>query len=434
MKIVKCIFKYLGIISIITLILIILMIIILKAVPRKTITANIEGSVEYLKGKGEIKLLVDKNMKSALHVYADEILLNIIYCMDGSKPLDSILLSKYYSEKNFPSLKKALQNESYGNQQYLRYWHGSTLIIRPLLIFFNIKQIYYIGAIILALLFTILVYKLFKAKMYIEILALVLANVITSSQFVPFCLEYFWTYMIMYIVSIIGFEFACKKDYSKKINILMFITGIMTCYFDFLTTETLTFSVPILLIFMKRNKNKEIENIWKEIKPILLWIILWLIGYASMWAMKWALSSIILNINALDYVVDNLLIRIKDKRLPLEFIDVVKLSLKTNINLIIPFKLFENNVTKASLICICIFIIAFHKRNKKELAKAFVVVALGVIPYARYIALAQHSFNHYFFTFRSQFITIMCIIIFLKLVIDKSQFNKEIKITRKNKK
>ena len=192
--------------------------------------------------------------------------------------------------------------------------------------------------------------------MYIEILALVLANVITSSQFVPFCLEYFWTYMIMYIVSIIGFEFACKKDYSKKINILMFITGIMTCYFDFLTTETLTFSVPILLIFMKRNKNKEIENIWKEIKPILLWIILWLIGYASMWAMKWALSSIILNINALDYVVNNLLIRIKDKRLPLEFIDVVKLSLKTNINLIIPFKLFENkklciSVQQYSLLC-----------------------------------------------------------------------------------
>ena len=433
MKIIKSLFRYVCTLIIIVFFLLILMVLILKLIPRDLIISNLRESGSILQSDTESKLLVDNVRNSELHVYADEILLNIIYCMDDSKPLESILLSKYYSEDIKPSLEKAIENNSFGNEQYLRYWHGSTIIIRPLLLLFNINQIYYFFAMILILLILTLVYKLIKNKMYIEVLALIIALILTSSEFVPFCLEYTWTYLIMLIVSILGISFASKENYIKKINMLMFITGILTCYFDFLSTETLTFSVPILFIFLLRNKENKIESIKKEIKQIIIWMILWFIGYAIMWGAKWLISSLILHINALDYVKDNLMLRIKDKRFPLKYRYLVKLALKTNIEPIFPLKLLENNITKAIIISIILFTVVFIKKDKKEWVKSLIVIGIGLIPYIRYIALAQHSYGHCFFTFRAQLVTIIAIITGISILIDRSKFKKNIRIGKEKK-
>ena len=432
MKIIKSLFRYACTLLTIIFFLIVLMVLVLKLIPRDLIISNLRESGSILQSDTESKLLIDNVKNSELHVYADEILLNMIYCMDDSKPLESILLSKYYSEDGYPSLEKAIENNSYGNEQYLRYWHGST-IIRPLLLLFNIKQIYCFFAIIFALLILTLVYKLVKKKMYIEVLALIIALILTSSEFVPFCLEYVWTYLIMLIVSILGISFASKENCMKKINMLMFITGILTCYFDFLSTETLTFSVPILFIFLLRNKENKIESIRKEIKQIINWIILWFIGYATMWGAKWIISSLILHINALDYVKDNLMLRIKDKRFPLKYRYLVKLALKINIEPVFPLKLLENNITKAIIISIILFTVVFMKKDKKEWIKSLTVIGIGLIPYIRYIALAQHSYRHYFFTFRAQLVTIIAIITGISILIDKSKFKKNIRIGKVKK-
>lgn len=433
MKRIKIVCKYLSTLLTIIFFLIILMVLILKSIPRNLIESNLILSIDTLKANKEEKLLIDNVKNSEIHVYADEILLNMIYCMDGGNPLESILLSKYYNEGEHPSLEKAIENNSYGNQQYLRYWHGSTIIIRPLLILFNISQIYYFFAIVLTILLLTLIYKLAKKKMYLEIIALIIALILTSSQFVPFCLEYIWTYLIMLIVSILGISFASKENYMKKINMLMFVTGILTCYFDFLSTETLTFSVPILFIFLLRNKEKKIESIKQEIKQIIIWMILWFIGYAIMWGAKWLISSLILNINALEFVKDNLMLRIKDKRFPLKYRYLVKLALKTNVEPIFPLKLLKNNITKAAIVSIIVFTVAFIKKDKKEWVKSLIVFGIGLIPYIRDIAIAQHSYGHYFFTFRAQLVTIIAIIIGISILIDKSKFKKNIRIGKRKK-
>ena len=430
MKIIRRFLKYICVLITIIFFLLMLMVIVLKLIPRELITSNIQESIDTLKSENETKLLIDNAKNSTMHVYADEILLNIIYCMDDSKPILSILLSNYYSDGERPSLEKAIGNDSFGNEQYIRYWHGSTIMIRPLLLLFNINQIYYFFAVVSALLLLILLYKLAKKKMYIEIVALGISIILTASQFVPFCLEYIWTFLIMLIVSIIGISFANKENFERKINMLMFISGILTCYFDFLSTETLTFSVPILFIILVRNKENKIESIKKEIKQIIVWMSLWLIGYAIMWAAKWIISSLILHINALDYVKDNLLLRIKDNRMPLKYMDIAKLALKTNISSILNLELLNNYIVKAIIICIVLFLVVFAKKDKQEWIKALIVIAIGLIPYIRYVCIAQHSYNHCFFTYRAQLVTIIAIITGIGLIIDKSKFEKKINIKK----
>jgi hypothetical protein len=47
--------------------------------------------------------------------------------------------------------------------------------------------------------------------------------------------------------------------------------------------------------------------------------------------------------------------------------------------------------------------------HTKELSfdKIGIFLLLGVLPYLRYLALSNHSYMHYFFTYRAQMVTVL---------------------------
>ena len=60
------------------------------------------------------------------------------------------------------SLAEAVKTDPPANMEYLRYWHGSLMIIRPLLAILNIEQIYIFNSIVLLALLALLVVLLVK--------------------------------------------------------------------------------------------------------------------------------------------------------------------------------------------------------------------------------------------------------------------------------
>lgn len=218
MKNLKSIIKYILIFIGLIAILLGTFVATVKFIPREKIENNIKESLPYLESNTELIEVKPTREYSYLHVYADEILLNMMYCMDSNQPLKSVMEAKYYSDnavlEDLPSLEKALENGGQGNQEYIRYWHGSTIIIRPLLIFFNINEIYHIFAIIMIILIATLFIILIKKKQYILIIATIIGYIMIAINYVPFCLEYVWTFLIMLVVSIIGIL-------TKKHNILL---------------------------------------------------------------------------------------------------------------------------------------------------------------------------------------------------------------------
>ena len=118
-----------------------------------------------------------------------------------------------------------IENKELGNTQYLRYWHGYIGIIRILLVFFNLGQIYIFNAIILSVLTIILIVLLIKNKAYALIISFITGLIMCAVNVVPFCLEYTWMFYIMLITSILA---VFWKDNIKRLNTLFFITGILT--------------------------------------------------------------------------------------------------------------------------------------------------------------------------------------------------------------
>lgn len=445
----KELIKYI-VIFFITLIILFGLLVITAKIPREFISNNIKESTSEFHTSSEIDKVVIKREYTYRHIYADAMLLNIIYCIDSSKPVQSVMEAKYYSELK-EKINSKYENEvvnksiSYdfnelvdgeheGNQQYIRYWHGSMSIIRPLLVFLNLKQIYILNFIIISILTIILLIMLIKTKIKELVIAFVISLIMCFVIIVPFCLEYTWTYMIMLVASIIALILEKK---GRKLNILFFITGIVTCYLDFLSTELLTFMIPILLILVIRYKQNRLTNFKDGLKFMVISSVLWGIGYVGMWFAKWILASIILKINAFDYVIDNAIERINGGNNAIVKIDNMYINaIVDNLLTLFPINI-QKRVERLYFIpiVIIIFVLIFiKKKNWRELWFPALLIIIALIPYIRYLILADHSYRHYFFTFRLQMISIIALILAVVYSIDRNIANYKIKLNVLKKK
>ena len=144
MKFIKDIMKYI-IIFIGIVVILFSGLVLTSNIPKEKIVQNIQESVEFFKYKQGIHFQHFTRKDSIIHYYADSMLLNIIYCIDSEKPIESTLWANYYQveyiDRNDDFIE-VVQQQKEPNTQYLRYWHGSMMIIRPLLLIFNIEQIY----------------------------------------------------------------------------------------------------------------------------------------------------------------------------------------------------------------------------------------------------------------------------------------------------
>lgn len=426
---IKSVFKYVIVFFFVVIILLMLLVVTAK-IPKESIEENIEESVSYLSRNTEINYIKRKHPFMWLHIYADEMILNIINNIDTSKPLESVLEAKYYDD-GLGSLKEQMEDKTLeANKEYIRYWYGSMIFVRSMLVFFNIYEIYVVNAVIMLILLLFLLGILIKKKQKALVVIFIVAFIMTGSVFVPFCLEYTWVYMIMLIVSIIAV--LIEKKGNKVLRMLFFITGILTCFFDFLSAELVTLLVPLTLILGIRYKEKRIDSLKENMKFLLSILISWLVGYFGMWIAKWLIASIVLKINALDYVVDKALVRVNGV-MPFESKSEMYLEvIPKNIFSLYPFNLIVDKLLLLYFAIVMLIAFIVLKKDKKEIKKIIPFLVIAVIPYIRYLVLANHSYRHYFFTFREQFSTIMCIILIFIYGIDKNKMNKTIKIKKKD--
>ena len=411
MKNFKNILKYI-IIYLITVSMLFSLLSLSSKIPKSSIQKNIEESVTFFKANAGIEEKLKRREYTSIHYYADSVLLNIIYCIDSQKPIESIMWSKYYKEVNADinnDFIKAVEEYKEPNDQYLRYWHGSMLILRPLLTILNVEQIYLVNKIVmygLAIALFILIFRKSKKVAMIFLISMIMI----AFPMVPYCLEYSWTFYIMLIISIIAI--LIKDKGNKNLYKLFFISGILTCFFDFLTTEIITVLVPVLLVLMIRKEENRVTNFKEGFTFAVASCALWGIAYVSMWIKKWLLASIILDINVLEYVKENAMLRING----LQGLDSKKEmylgALYKNWHNLYPINIIKSKKDLIKYVLIFLFILGalidWKNRKKKWFAGLLLIVAL--VPYLRYLVVANHSYRHAFFTFREQIISCIAII------------------------
>ena len=263
-------------------------------IPRDVIQENIEKSAEYLNIHNDhFKYSLIKDYRStSVDEIADANLINIAFYYDSRHPLVSSVKCGWYVDGAHynESLLNAVKHNLPPNDNYFRYWHGSLLFIRPMLAIFNIKQIYVCLYLIVFGLLMYLVFLLMRNRLKYECLSLLISMLVVNLWVVPMCFEFTWSFAISFLVSIIVVKRALSNRY-ETFGTLFLITGMITIYLDFFTTETITLLIPLLLTLRIRIKKQELENVAFVMKCSLSWIA----GYIFMWSSKWVIGILYLD-------------------------------------------------------------------------------------------------------------------------------------------
>lgn len=400
-------------IYIITCISCITLLVLAAILPNEQVKENCKKALESYKPLNNIYPEIIKRRKNtALDNYADSVALSIIYSLEKDRPLSSALEAKYHNDTETlmtNNFRELLNGEAEPETDYVRYWHGYIVILKPLLMIFQIEQIEYLNLLIIAILFICLNIQLWKIDKS-AVIALILGSLSITLFVVPFCFEYTWNFIIAFLISNICLKI--DNGDNKKIYHILFFTGLITCFFDFLTTELLTVLLPLLCIIIKRKKENSLQNSKQIYAFIIKSILIWLIAYGVMYLTKWILASIVLKEDFITSAIKKAGERMSNtvNTTKINWLDAIE----NNISILYPIILVKQKYIFYILIPISIIImLMINKYRRKDNSYLYYILILGIIPYVRYIALQNHSWCHYFFTFRSQLISVMSYLLIL---------------------
>lgn len=288
--------------------------------------------------------------------------------------------------------------------EYARYWHGYLIVLKPVLLFFDYADLRVIN-LILELLLILSVFNAFRdigckgeAWSYVTAVLFMMPVVIPLS--IQFSVVFYLTNIA---VLILLRQYAGLK--SKKLLLLYFqLIGMAASFFDLLTYPIASLGVPLICLLLLDDD----RSLWMRIKNIISLSVCWGFGYGAMWAGKWVLSTLILR----DNIITNVLRQIQMRSSHME-----------NGERFTSFETWVRNVEfyfeRPYLILVVIGFIAALMgifRNRRQIRAVitdiFPFMVTALMPFVWYAVIAQHSYEHHWFTFRGLMTSVfacMCI-------------------------
>ena len=292
------------------------------------------------------------------------------------KPTESVMLKNSLNNESMNPLKSIMDA-----QNYARYWHGYLIVLRPLLVFTDITGIYYVNMFVFYGLLAVLLYYIAVKLKPSYAVFLMLAMVPAHFYIIPCCMQYIGVFVIAFISSII-----VLRNQDCDIGLLLFITGCLTSFFDFLTAPLITLILPLSLYLLMKEKQLSVKD---QLLSVVKYSILWGIGYVFFWASKWIIGSLVLQKNVLLEAGNSLNERTGT------FYMSRSLSVVGVINVYFGFH------TIYMAVCIAIEVFAFTVLVMKKKHCIFWKLLIQIIPIIWYFLTSNHSLQHNFMTYRN---------------------------------
>lgn len=289
---------------------------------------------------------------------------------------------------------------------YPRYWHGYLIILKPLLLLFDVADIRIGSMFLLFLALACIILQMQKKGLANYILPFGISVLLMNPITIPLSFQFS---AVSYIMLLSVWIALSRNEWEfEKLFFFFVMIGIATAYFDFLTFPIVGLYFPVIFILMQ-------EKSWKKaMKIVLLCSVAWIIGYVGMWSGKWLVGSILTKedlfanafaragqytsmehgdgkINILQVIWKNMRVLV---RWPIVIIGM-GIALWLGKNLLKAKK--EHNLTVKWLL-------------------PFSLVAFA--PIVWYIAAGTHSYIHYWFTYRELCVSVFAILTGLWKVMD----------------
>lgn len=415
-------------------------------IPRELIEKQVKESAETLVEEGNHHIIDFKIKTILLDNYTTALMINNAYSMDSNAPLASSLLvrknflpgitqmiyetssgslvgaSQYEEFDGVHELQGTVNKEITESYEYARYWHGYLIILKPLLILFNVSQIRILSTILLVLLSIYLLYQIYKKIDKKTVILFLLGLLFCEILILGLELQGQLNIYIMLITSIIILK---KYREDKKYNycLLFFIIGSITNFMDFFTTPILTYTFPLVVYFILDSINHE-KNIKEILQLMIKSGIAWSIGYVFTWIAKWVIVDGIYHRN----IIQNAIAQIQYRGLDTScgYLETIWRNLK------------EWGAIELSILIYLIFynviITIYYIIKKEKNTNIIFYTIMSLIPFIWYFIVRQHSHQHPAYTYRILYTTVIAnILIFSEnlSIVRKQKISEKQKINKK---
>lgn len=382
--------------------------VLLCSIPSRGMKDNVLESLNKIENEG-FKHRIGDIPLFCLDNFTDVIIISNAYCVDADKPLESVMRNTTYLAGDIKSIIPATRLFAEGNYDaitstdYVRYWHGSSYLIRPLLLFTDINGIRVLGGIIMSLLAVCLAFLLYSRSRLL-FSAFLFSAVIMNLWIVPLSIQFTSVFYISLISSII---ILLKKNirYCE----LFAVIGCLTSYFDLLTVPLVTLGMPLTILLS--TDDSAISEKWRK---LIVCSLSWVMGYGVLWASKWLLAYLIIGYDVTE-AYKTIAFRTSTMFAGYDF----------SVAGIIGYLLSANRLIFVLLMLFIIGFLVFNyilfRKKRNAFANNSYLLAIAVMPFVWCMVLRNHSIIHYWFVWRVFFVSLFAYILFLFNVVKKDK-------------
>lgn len=330
---------------------------------------------------------------STLDNFTDALML-LTAAYDGEQPAMEKAMSLYYElTPELGTVESLVLHGKSGTAtvEYARYWEGYLIFLKPLLALMNYRQLRLLNR-IAQLAAAVLLLWLMKRKGY----APYILPMLLTWALLPFpATSQSLTCSDVFYISVFG---SCvlllrRERWQGTQRPLFFFLGmgILTSFFDFLTYPLVSFGIPVCLYFCGEQKPAFVP----AMKKFVLFGASWSLGYVGMWAGKWVTASLLTGQDVIQNAIYSVQFR---SGTVLAEGDTIRLS-----------DVYLRNLGEWArspffllfwLFCVAAVVLLLKKDRFSHLRENLIFLPVACLPLAWYLMARNHSYIHFFFTFK----------------------------------
>lgn len=393
------------------------------SIPASLLRGNAASSAETLLAEGDNPYIFGGRQDWSLDNYTASIMLNTA-AADVKNPVIALAEDYSWNKKGTTARVEHFADSIGGKVEeqrggewigYWRYWHGYVTALRPLLLVTDLNGIRTLF--LLAFSALLLVTSWLFSRMSNPVVGLLYG--------VSFC-------FVSWFVSIVSIPFAFSfligivavlfvqlhqsgrwsfdgepADYLPRWGAFFLVIGALTVFFDFLDNPIITLGLPAsTLLFLNRGRVTK-ASVGKCVGLILLACLCWGVGYIVTWVVKWVIVSLVTGENMVSAAMGEVRYRSGTVAWPTEggtgFTRAAAAS--RNLHVLLPHA--KRGV--AIIVCAALVIAILMRASRTRVRTCWLApnAIVFLLPYFWYLAVSNHSYIHYWFTFRDQLVSIV---------------------------
>ena len=373
------------------------------ALPTEKMTEHVLESLATFENEETYPLVYDGYYGSMLDNYSDGLMLNIAIGGTEFHTVFAAMSNLYASYYDCVNPMYALIKSLSGNRDdwlvweyYCRYWNGYVVWLKPLLLFLTYPQIRLLNMALELSLAGLILWQMTKKKLAGYIPAVLLCWYAMCPVAVALCMEYSMSAYVALLSSLAVLLLSGKHGQRSRVWPYVFmLTGVCESFFNFLVNPVLGIVCGLgmwCLVFTD-------GTLWSRVKQLLSLGVHWVFGYLGMWASKWVVSSVLTKRNNISESIEKIFYHTAQNADGEEITRFQGLQ-RTAENL------FSNPILGILCVALVLVTAVMLLRSPKTglgetCVRAVPQLLLGLVPIAWTIVVATHSYQHFWFSYRT---------------------------------